>query len=51
MAYLRNRQDLGLVEAAPRERLPPETPLLVLQGDGCRAELLVELDCVAYSGG
>ncbi|MDF3018957.1 MAG: pteridine-dependent deoxygenase [Steroidobacteraceae bacterium] len=50
-AYLRNRADLPVVEAALRERLPPDTPLLLLQGDVCRAELLVELDCVAYSGG
>lgn len=50
-AYLRHGEDLPLVEAALRERLPPDAPLLVLQGDVCRAELLVELDCVAYSGG
>ena len=49
--YLRHREDLPGVESALRERLPPDTPLLVLHGDVCRAELRVELDCVAYSGG
>ena len=58
--YLRNRSDLALIEESLRQRLPPDTPLLVLHGDVCRAELLVEFDCVQgadqsggkhYSGG
>lgn len=46
-AYVRRREDVNVVERALRERLPPESPLLVLLGDVCRAELLVEFDCVA----
>lgn len=49
--YLRNRDDLASMEQALRERLPASQPLLILQGDVCRAELLVELDCLAYAGG
>ena len=45
-AYLRNGADLAFVEAQLRERLPPGTPLLVLTGDICRADLLIELDCL-----
>jgi chorismate lyase/3-hydroxybenzoate synthase len=45
-AYLRDAADLEVVESALRERLPPETPFLVLLGDVCRADLLVEFDCL-----
>jgi chorismate lyase/3-hydroxybenzoate synthase len=45
-AYLRNRADLPFIEQQLRDRLPPGTPLLVLAGDVCRADLLVELDCL-----
>jgi chorismate lyase/3-hydroxybenzoate synthase len=45
-AYLREAADLPFVEQSLRERLPPGTPLLVLAGDVCRADLLVELDCL-----
>ncbi len=45
-AYLRNRDDLAIIEESLRPRLPPDTALLVLHGDVCRAELLVEFDCV-----
>jgi hypothetical protein len=34
------------VEAQLRERLPAGTPFLVLLGDVCRADLLLELDCL-----
>jgi chorismate lyase / 3-hydroxybenzoate synthase len=44
-AYLRNRDDLPFVERALRER-SPDTPFLVLAGDVCRADLLIELDCL-----
>ena len=49
--YLRNRADLRNVNQALRERLPASQPFLILHGDVCRAELLVELDCLAYAGG
>lgn len=45
-AYLRNRDDLCFVEQQLAERLPPGTPFLVLLGDVCRADLLIELDCL-----
>lgn len=46
-AYVRNARDLPVVEAALRERLPPQAPLLALHGDVCRKDLLVEFDCLA----
>ena len=49
-AYLRDRSDLPVVEQALRERLPPGTPFLVLAGDVCRGDLLVELDCLHSTG-
>jgi chorismate lyase/3-hydroxybenzoate synthase len=45
-AYLRHATDLPVVEQSLRERLPPGTPFLVLAGDVCRADLLLELDCL-----
>jgi chorismate lyase/3-hydroxybenzoate synthase len=45
-AYLRDRADLPLVEAQLREHLPTGTPFLVLLGDVCRADLLLEFDCL-----
>ena len=50
-AYVRHREDVAGVERILRERLPAETPLLMLRGDVCRRELLVEFDCLAYAGG
>lgn len=44
--YLREAGAAGLVEAVLRERLPPETPCIILEADICRAELLVEMDCI-----
>jgi chorismate lyase/3-hydroxybenzoate synthase len=44
-AYLRHREQLPQIEEALLARLPEDTPLLVLHGDVCRAELLVEFDC------
>jgi len=45
-AYVRRPQDAASVLAALDERLPPMTPRLVLEGDICRRELLVEIDGV-----
>jgi chorismate lyase / 3-hydroxybenzoate synthase len=44
-AYLRNSDDLPFVERELRARLPG-TPFLVLAGDVCRSDLLIELDCL-----
>jgi chorismate lyase/3-hydroxybenzoate synthase len=44
--YLRNRGDVPLVENHVSARLPEGAPLLVLLGDVCRADLLVEFDCL-----
>jgi chorismate lyase/3-hydroxybenzoate synthase len=43
-AYVRNRSDAALVESILRAHLPEGVPLLVLLGDVCRADLLVEFD-------
>jgi len=45
-AYVRNREDLPVVEARLRARFPRDVPLIVLHGDVCRADLLVEFDCL-----
>ena len=42
--YLRDRAALDGVVALLRERLPPATPYVVLEGDICRGDLLVEID-------
>jgi len=44
--YLRDAGDLEVVEKSLREKLPPETPFLVLLGDVCRSDLLLEFDCL-----
>jgi chorismate lyase/3-hydroxybenzoate synthase len=49
-AYLRDAADLAFVEQQLRERLPTGTPLLVLVGDICRGDLLIELDCLHAAG-
>lgn len=43
-AYLRDAADAAAVEAALRERIPRLGGLLLLAGDICRRELLVEID-------
>ncbi len=43
--YLRNRVDLQVVEDRLRTLLPDGVSWLVLQGDVCRSDLLVEFDC------
>ena len=45
-AYVRNREDLPIVEDRLRAHLPRGIPPLVLHGDVCRADLLVEFDCL-----
>jgi chorismate lyase/3-hydroxybenzoate synthase len=49
-AYVRNRADLHEVEDRLRAHVPAATPLLVLLGDVCRADLLVEFDCLHTAG-
>lgn len=44
--YLRNRVDLQIVEDRLRALLPDGASSLVLQGDVCRSDLLVEFDCL-----
>jgi chorismate lyase/3-hydroxybenzoate synthase len=44
--YLRDATLLPDVEALIRERLPPQTQSIILHADICRAELLVEVDCL-----
>jgi chorismate lyase / 3-hydroxybenzoate synthase len=44
--YVRRTQDAPLLHTMLRERLGVDTPLLLLHGDICRAELLVEIDGV-----
>ena len=45
-AYVRNRTDLQTVEAKLRANLPHGASYLVLHGDVCRSDLLVEFDCL-----
>jgi chorismate lyase/3-hydroxybenzoate synthase len=49
-AYVRSASDASLVDRALTARLPPGTPYLVLEGDVCRSDLLVELDCQHAAG-
>ena len=42
--YLRNPDDLGKAEAAVKQHFDAKIPVLFLQGDICRHELLVEID-------
>lgn len=48
--YVRRRDDVAEVESRLRARLPEDTPTLVLLGDVCRADLLVEFDCLHAAG-
>jgi chorismate lyase/3-hydroxybenzoate synthase len=45
-AYVRNRADLQTVEAKLQANLPAGASYLVLHGDVCRSDLLVEFDCL-----
>jgi chorismate lyase/3-hydroxybenzoate synthase len=49
-AYVRNRADLPEVEGRLRALVPATVPFLVLLGDVCRADLLVEFDCLHAAG-
>lgn len=49
-AYVRHAADLAPVAAALRQRLPDAAERLVLLGDICRAELLVEIDGIHTAG-
>ena len=44
--YLRDARMLADLQAQLSERLPPETPRIVLAGDVCRADLLLEVEGV-----
>jgi chorismate lyase/3-hydroxybenzoate synthase len=44
--YLREEALLPEVESLVRERLPAQTRSIILHADICRAELLVEVDCL-----
>jgi len=44
--YVRNAADASLIERRLRAHFAPETQLLLLRGDICRAELMVEIDGV-----
>jgi chorismate lyase/3-hydroxybenzoate synthase len=45
-AYLRHADAAGAVADALARRMAPGTPILLLEGDICRRELLVEIDGV-----
>jgi chorismate lyase/3-hydroxybenzoate synthase len=45
-AYVRRREDAARLHTRLRQLLGADVPLLLLQGDVCRAELLVEVDGV-----
>jgi chorismate lyase/3-hydroxybenzoate synthase len=42
--YVRRAEDAAAAAGLLRERLPADTPLLLLHGDICRRELLIEID-------
>jgi len=44
--YLRDESLLPAVESLVRDHLPAHTPLVILHADVCRAELLIEVDCL-----
>jgi chorismate lyase/3-hydroxybenzoate synthase len=45
-AYVRRETDVAAARAQLQARLPPHTPVLLLRGDVCRSELLIEIDGV-----
>lgn len=48
--YVRNAGDVAAVEAALSRHLDPSVPRVLLQGDICRSELLVEIDGWRFVG-
>jgi chorismate lyase/3-hydroxybenzoate synthase len=48
--YLRDAARAAQVDARVRERLPAGVQYLILEADICRAELLVEIDCLHGAG-
>ena len=49
-ACVRNAGDLAIVDDNLRASIPADVPFLILQGDVCRADLLVEFDCLHAAG-
>lgn len=49
-AYVRHREDAADVERRLRAHLPANAAVLVLLGDVCRADLLVEFECLHTAG-
>jgi len=49
-AYVRHREDAADVERSLRAHLPEDAAVLVLLGDVCRADLLVEFECLHTAG-
>lgn len=49
-AYVRHREDAADVERRLRAHLPADAEVLVLLGDVCRADLLVEFECLHTAG-
>ena len=49
-AYVRHQSHVVEVESRLRAHLPAAAPLLLLAGDVCRADLLVEFDCLHTAG-
>jgi chorismate lyase/3-hydroxybenzoate synthase len=49
-AYVRHRDDAVDVEQRLRAHLPADAAVLVLLGDVCRADLLVEFECLHAAG-
>lgn len=48
--YVRQPSDLGAIEAALSKALRPATPIVFLQADVCREDLLVEIEATGESG-
>lgn len=47
--YLRNRSDLGVIQARLRDVLPAGAQCLYLEAEICRPELLLEIEAVAHA--
>jgi hypothetical protein len=49
--YVRQPADLRAIEGALTGALQPATPIVYLQADVCREDLLVEIEATGESGG